>query len=161
MGSDQVLRIITCKPSSKGHPHQTTRTTLGSSVVSAKHNNQKKKDKRTNNDLQNTTQTTKDSARRTPINWTECSCCGRVSSSCSTSGTRRVTLVTNLLKCASSYACLTQPIILTTVSEYWGIWTILVCHCSPWFPGKISTWLGVADRSPAYTIRSPGLLYIW
>ena len=47
----------------------------------------------TNNDLQNTTQKTKDRATRTPIK-TGCEhmCPGRVSSSCSTSGTRGVTL---------------------------------------------------------------------
>ena len=50
----------------------------------------------TNNDLQNTTQKTKDRATRTPLK-TGCEhmCPGRVSSSCSTSGTRGVTLDTN------------------------------------------------------------------
>ena len=53
-----------------------------------------KKDKRTNNDLQNTTQKTKNRATRTPRKtggeprWS-----GKVSSSCSTSSTCRVTLV--------------------------------------------------------------------
>ena len=47
------------------------------------------KGKGTNNDLQNITQKTKDRVTRTPLKT------GRVNSSCSTSGTRRVTLVTN------------------------------------------------------------------
>ena len=62
-------------------------------------NIKKKKDKRTNNDLQNTTQKTKDRATRTPLKtggelmmWS-----GKVSSSCSTSVTRRVAPVTNLV----------------------------------------------------------------
>ena len=61
------------------------------------HNNKKKKkNKRTNNDLQNTTQKTKDRTTRTPLKpGGELRCSGRVSSSCSISGTRRVTLVTN------------------------------------------------------------------
>ena len=62
------------------------------------HNGQNKKDKRTNNDLQNKTQKTKDRATRTPLK-IECElgCPGRVNSSCSTCGTRRFTLVTNPL----------------------------------------------------------------
>ena len=50
------------------------------------HNGQKKKDKRTNNNLQNITQKTKDRATRTPLK-----------SSCSTSGTNHVTLATNVM----------------------------------------------------------------
>ena len=55
-----------------------------------------KKDKRTNNDLQqNITQKIKDRATQTPQKTgDEIRCSGRVSSSCSTCGTRRVTLVT-------------------------------------------------------------------
>ena len=58
------------------------------------HNGQKKEDKRTNDSLQYTTQKTKDwptwTSLTTGVNsW--------VSSSCSTCGTRRVTLVTNLV----------------------------------------------------------------
>jgi hypothetical protein len=61
------------------------------------HNGQKKKDKRTTNDLQNTTQKTKD---RAPLKTKgELRCYGRVSTSCSTSGTHSVTLVTNPKKC--------------------------------------------------------------
>jgi hypothetical protein len=51
--------------------------------------------KMTNNDLQNTTQKTKDRTTRTPLKTGVSS--GRVSSSWSTSGTRRVALVTNLV----------------------------------------------------------------
>jgi len=52
--------------------------------------------KGTNNDLQNTTQKTKDRETRTPLKTGgELWCSGRVGSSCSSCGTRRVTLVTN------------------------------------------------------------------
>jgi hypothetical protein len=54
------------------------------------------KRKRTNNDLQNTTQKTKDQATRTLLTIRgELRCSGRVSSSCSNSGTRRLNEVTN------------------------------------------------------------------
>jgi len=57
------------------------------------HNGQKKKYKRTNNDIQNITNKTKDRVTRTPLKTgSELRCSGRVISSCSTSGTRRVTL---------------------------------------------------------------------
>ena len=60
------------------------------------HNGQKKKEKRTNNDPQNTTYKTKDQATRTtPKTGGERRCSRRVSSSCSTSSTCQVTLVTN------------------------------------------------------------------
>ena len=50
------------------------------------------------NDLQNTTQKNKDRATRTPLTTGgELRCSGRVGCSCSTSDTRRVTLVTNLV----------------------------------------------------------------
>jgi hypothetical protein len=53
----------------------------------------KKKDKRTNNDLLNITQKTKDRATRSPIKTGgELGCPERVSRSCSTSDTRRVTV---------------------------------------------------------------------
>ena len=58
-------------------------------------NGQKKRDKRTNNNLQNTTQKTKDRAARTPIKSVgDLRCSGRESSSCSNTGTRRVILLT-------------------------------------------------------------------
>ena len=54
------------------------------------------KRKCTNNDLQNITYKTKDRVTRTPLKTgVELMCSGRVRSSCSTSGTRRVNLVTN------------------------------------------------------------------
>ena len=55
-----------------------------------------KNDNRTNNDLQITTHKTKDRVTRILLKpGGELRCFGRVSSSCSTSGTHRVTLVTN------------------------------------------------------------------
>jgi hypothetical protein len=57
------------------------------------HNGQKNKYKRTNNDLQDKT---KDRVTQTPLKTAgELMYFGRVSSSCSTRGTRRVYLVTN------------------------------------------------------------------
>ena len=56
-----------------------------------KYNGQKKKDKRTNNDLQNIAQKTKDRATRNTTKtrgWTECS--GRANSCCSTCDTLQV-----------------------------------------------------------------------
>jgi hypothetical protein len=51
--------------------------------------------KRTNNDLQNITQKTKDQVTRIPLKtWGELKCSGRVSSSCSTSCTCHVNIVT-------------------------------------------------------------------
>jgi hypothetical protein len=61
---------------------------------------QNKKDKRINNDLQSTTHKTEDRVTQAPLKLGDeimCSC--RVSSSCSTSGTRRVNLVTTLVIC--------------------------------------------------------------
>jgi hypothetical protein len=64
-------------------------------------NGRKKKDRSTNNDLQNTTQKTKDPATRTNTQkwgWGGgLTCPRRVFSSCSTSGTRRVTLVEKVI----------------------------------------------------------------
>ena len=60
------------------------------------HNGQKKKDKRTNNDLQNIAHKTKDRVTRTPLKIEgDLICSRKVSSSCSTIGTRCVTIVTN------------------------------------------------------------------
>ena len=57
--------------------------------------NSKQKGKKTNTDPQNITHKTKDRVARTPMKTGgELRCSGRVSSYCSTSGTRRVTLVT-------------------------------------------------------------------
>ena len=56
------------------------------------------KRKRTNNDLQYTAQKTKDRATRTPLKTGDkLRCSRRISSFCSTCGTRRVTLVTHPL----------------------------------------------------------------
>jgi hypothetical protein len=55
-----------------------------------------KKDKRTNNDLQNMTHKTEDRVTRTLlITWSELRRYGRASRFCPTSGSRRVTLITN------------------------------------------------------------------
>jgi hypothetical protein len=54
------------------------------------HNGKKKKHKRTNNDLQNTTQKTKDRVTRTPLKTEdELGYSGNAGSSCSTSDTRQ------------------------------------------------------------------------
>ena len=61
-----------------------------------------KKDKRTNNDLQNTTHKTKDQGTRTPLKiGGEHRCSGWVSSSRSASGARRVTnpMISNSCSC--------------------------------------------------------------
>ena len=59
----------------------------------------KEKDKQTNNDLQNITHKTKNRVTRTPLKTGgELRCSGMVSSSCCTSGTRRVCIVFTYLK---------------------------------------------------------------
>jgi hypothetical protein len=59
------------------------------------HNGQQKRSKRTNNDLRSTAQKTKDRTTRTPLkSGGELRHFGIISSSCSTSDTRRVILVT-------------------------------------------------------------------
>ena len=71
-----------------------TKTTLKISIrksMDRQRNDQQKKDKRTTHDLQNNTHKTKDQITRTPLKTGgELRCTGMVSSSCSTSGTRRV-----------------------------------------------------------------------
>ena len=60
------------------------------------HNGQEKKNSTTNHDLQNITHKTKDRVTRTPLKTGgQLRCCVRLSSSCSTSVSRRVNLVTN------------------------------------------------------------------
>jgi len=60
------------------------------------YNGQKKQDERTNNDLKNIAHKTKDQVTRTPLKIGDVlRCSGRVCSSCYTSSTLRVTLVTN------------------------------------------------------------------
>ena len=64
------------------------------------HNGQKKKVKRSNNNLQNITHNIKDRVSRSPLKTGgELMCSGRVGSSCSTNGTRRVNLITNPVIC--------------------------------------------------------------
>jgi hypothetical protein len=83
------------------------------------HNGQKKKYKQRSTKL---TYKTKDRVTRTPLKTgVELRCSGRVSSSCSTSGTRRVNLVTNPVSYVSHYQrsnkkpnCKTGPFIITS-----------------------------------------------
>ena len=64
------------------------------------HNGQKKKVQKDKQRSTKHTYKTKDRVTRTPLNTGgELRCSGRVSSSCSTSGTRRVNLVTNPVIC--------------------------------------------------------------
>jgi hypothetical protein len=74
-----------------------------------------KNDKRTNNDLQNTTLTTKDRATGTPLShWELLRFSGRVTSSCCASDTSHVTLSTN-----PAWGRL-AIIDLTTLASIWG-----------------------------------------
>ena len=57
------------------------------------------KRKRTNNDLQNTTQKTADGETRAPLKPGCAMCLGSASSFCSTSGALRISLVTNPVIC--------------------------------------------------------------
>jgi 4-diphosphocytidyl-2C-methyl-D-erythritol kinase len=83
-----------------------------------KHNGQKKKDKSTNNDLQNITHKTKDRVTRTLLKTEgELRSSGRVSSSSSTSGTCRVTLVTNLANAGVAISLCT-PIAIGTAPQF-------------------------------------------
>jgi hypothetical protein len=73
-----------------------TKGVIRMSKKDRQHNGQKKRDKSTHNDLQNNTHKTKDRVTRTPLSTEgELRRSGRVGSSCSTSDTHRVTLVTN------------------------------------------------------------------
>ena len=93
------------------------------------YNGQQKKYKRTNNDLQNHTHNTKDRVTRTPLKTGgELGSSGRISSSCSTSGTRRVNLVINpvishewgkdreVLTTSGTYPCIEWHKILVSIS---------------------------------------------
>ena len=65
-----------------------------SKALNRRTDNTMAKRKRMNNDLQNTTQKTKDRAPRTPLSTAgELVCFGRVSSSCSSCGNRRIFIV--------------------------------------------------------------------
>ena len=69
--------------------------TICKSKNDRQHNGQQKNDKRTNNDIQDINQKTTDRATRTPpTTGGELRRSGRQGSSCSTSNTRRVTLLT-------------------------------------------------------------------
>ena len=85
-------------------------------------NGQKKKEKK--NDLQNITHKTKDRETRTTLK-TRCElrCSGRVGSYCSTSGARRVTIVTNPVishEWGKNYLCLWEVILSFTNFSNWG-----------------------------------------
>jgi hypothetical protein len=77
---------------------QTTQWSKEKEQKDSQHNGQKKKNKRTNNDLQNIHIKLKiNNTNPTKKTGGECMCTGRVRSSCCTSGTRRVNLVTNAM----------------------------------------------------------------
>jgi hypothetical protein len=83
------------------------------------------KRKRTNNDLQNITHKSKTRATRTPLKTGgELWCPGRISSSCSTSGTRCVTLVTNPV--IKSWI-MKEP---ESVYDKWNISVVICDRCS-------------------------------
>jgi hypothetical protein len=93
---------------------------------------------RTNNSLQSHSHKTKDWATRTPLkNGNELRCSGRVSSSCSTSGTHHVTLVTNLVithewgKNDFNYiwdnSILLDILTCFTATIFWGDYTEMTC----------------------------------
>jgi hypothetical protein len=69
-----------------------TDNTMAKRQKDRQYNGQKKKDKSTNNDQQNYTENSDPATRTSPKTRDELMYPGRVSSSCSTSGTRRVTL---------------------------------------------------------------------
>jgi len=79
-----------------------------------------KKDKRTNNDLQSSTQKTKDRATRTPFR-----CSGRVSGSGSTSDTYHVTVKRH--KVWASKTCLTPFHIYWSACIGSGKWVACIC----------------------------------
>jgi hypothetical protein len=92
----------------------------------------------TNNDLQTTTQTTKDRAPRTPLKTRgEHMCFGRVSSFCSTRDTRRVTVKRrdHHLTCKSCWISVAHCVVcssLFTASDYsFGIFKLfnIINHC--------------------------------
>jgi hypothetical protein len=92
------------------------------------HNDQKKKYKGTNNDLQNIhiNLKAKDWVTRIPLKTVgELGCSGRVSSSSSTSGTRRVNLVTNPV---ISHECGKDREVFTTSGTYTWLFVIQIFH---------------------------------
>ena len=92
--------------------------TKGLSSVNRRSDNTMTKRKSTNNDLQNTTQKTKDRVTQIPLKTVgELRFRGRVSGSCSTSGTHRVILVTN-------------PVISHEWKKDWKVFTTIETY--PW-----------------------------
>ena len=79
------------KPQTETEEGQTTQRQREKRQKDRQHNGKEKKDKRTDNDLPNTTQKAKDRTKRTPTKTgDERRCSGRVSSSCFTCDTRRL-----------------------------------------------------------------------
>jgi hypothetical protein len=107
---------------------KTTRVVNRKSKKASQHNGQKKR-KRTNSDLQINTLYTIDRVTRAQLHTGgEHRCSGRISSSCSTSGTRRFTLVTNRM---ISYLLLTR---LRTLNS-----SLILC----WLMGRLSDWISL------------------
>jgi hypothetical protein len=107
------------------------------------HNDQMKKDKRTNNDLQSITLKTKNRATRTTL---KLMCSGRVSSSCSTCGTRCVTLVTILV---ISHEWGKDRIVITTSGTY-------LCHL--WHRYSVTVNQVMVATRKTFKVMTP---YIW
>jgi hypothetical protein len=92
-----------------------------------KSKDEQKNRKKTNNDLQNITHKTKDRVTRTKLKTVnELRCSGRVSSSCSTSGTHRVTLVTNPV--ISHEWGKDREVFSTSLWSY-DTWIYIYCSC--------------------------------
>jgi len=102
----------------------------------------RKKDKRKTDYLQSTTQKTKNRATRTPLTTGgKFSCSRTVSSSCSTSDTCRVTLVTNTV---INHEWGTDPIVITTNGTYpWSFVTQLLRNYSVTVNQSIGEWWNV------------------
>jgi hypothetical protein len=102
------------------------------------HNGQKKKCKSTNDDMQNIHIKTKNRVTRKPLkNGNELRCSGRVNSSCSTSGTRRVNVVKNPVL---SHECEKDREVLTTRGTYpWAFVTQIFHNGQPRHGGDRKT----------------------
>ena len=98
-----------------------------SEAVNLRTDNTGAKSKRTNNGLQNITLKTKDWALQTPLKTGgELRCSVKTSSSCSTCGTSRITLVTNQL---ISHERGKDQIVITTNRTYpWSFVTQILCN---------------------------------
>ena len=117
------------------------------------HNGQKKRYKRTNNDLENIMLKTKDQATQTPLKTGgELMCSGRVSSSCFTSGTRRVNLVTSLV---ISHEWGKDREVFTTSETYpWSFVTLIFHNSQPSHGGDLNTFEVMTSTSPRGTLGS-------